>query len=60
MVMIFAIVRRMWFRQEPRLRNKYRLRFAEDGIVFQTAEIDSQIRWDFYNRILETDRFFLL
>jgi hypothetical protein len=63
MLMIFAvnyIVPRMWFRQEPKIRDEYRLRFAEDGIVFQTAQIDSQIRWELYNRIVESDRFFLL
>jgi hypothetical protein len=63
MAMIFAtnyILPGIWFRQEPMLRDEYQLAFSEDGILFRTVQIDSQLQWSLYTRIVESDRFFLL
>jgi YcxB-like protein len=51
---------RQRFRNDPRFRGEYRLRFTDDGIEFHTNEIDAKISWRIYKEALETKDFFLL
>jgi hypothetical protein len=51
---------RMYFKSNPKFRERYHLRFAEDGIHFKTTSIDSTLSWGHYSRFLEGDRVFLL
>jgi hypothetical protein len=50
----------IFYRQEPKFRDEYWLRFTEDGIDFKTEHIDSRIDWTFYNKVYENDRVYLL
>jgi hypothetical protein len=51
---------RVAFKANPKFRERYTLRFSEEGIHFKTATIDSTLKWDHYNACLESDRIFLL
>jgi hypothetical protein len=51
---------RVSFKNNPKFRERYHLRFAEDGIHFKTTSIDSKLSWGHYNRFLESDHVFLL
>jgi hypothetical protein len=48
------------FQGNPQFRSEYHLVFAEDGIVFQTDQIDSTLKWNIYKEALETKNFYLL
>jgi len=43
-----------------KLRDEYRLTFADDGIVFKTTSIDSRIEWNLYTHAIEVRDFYLL
>jgi hypothetical protein len=43
-----------------RLRDEYRLTFSDDGILFQTATIDSRINWGLYTSATVVRDFYLL
>ena len=51
---------RVAFKSNPKFRERYSLRFSEEGIHFKTATIDSTLKWDHYHACLESDRVFLL
>jgi hypothetical protein len=40
------------FRREAKFRYEYLLAFAENGIHFHTAHIDSQLQWSLYSKAL--------
>ncbi|MGI8788109.1 MAG: YcxB family protein [Pyrinomonadaceae bacterium] len=48
------------FRREPKLHDEYFLKFSEDGIVFKTADIDSNLQWSLYDKVWETEKFYFL
>ena len=51
---------RIWFRRNPKFREEYCLTFSPESIHFKTASIDSTLQWDYYERIIENSRLFLL
>jgi hypothetical protein len=51
---------RVAFKANPKFRERYALRFGEEGIHFKTATIDSTLKWDHYHALLESDRVFVL
>src|SRR5262249_48069537 len=51
---------RLWFRRNPKFREEYGLTFTRDSIHFQTASIDSVLRWTHYERVIESPTLFLL
>lgn len=55
-----VLMPRQRFRNNPRFRSEYLLRFTDDGIEFHTNEIDAKISWRIYKQALETKAFFLL
>ena len=48
------------FREDPRFKGEYLLRFSDRGIEFRTNEIDSKVSWRLYKEAVETKDFFLL
>ncbi len=48
------------FRANPKYRERYEIRFSDEGIHFKTSTIDSRLAWSHYQRLMETDRVFLL
>lgn len=56
----YFIAPRLRFRREPKLHNEYFLKFSEDGIVFKTAGIDSNLQWSLYDKVWATDKFYFL
>jgi hypothetical protein len=46
--------------QEPKFKDEYRLDFSEEGASFQTEHLNSKLDWSYYNKFLETDKFYLL
>jgi hypothetical protein len=51
---------RLIFKQNPKFRETYHLRFSDDGIDFKTKSFDSRISWNHYSRILEDNSVILL
>ena len=56
----FGLVPRRRFRANPKFRSEYQLEFAEEGISFRTANVDSTLRWAIYTEAIETEKFYLL
>ena len=54
------VLMRINFRQSPKFRDTYDVTISDAGIRFQTAESNADVKWSFYNRVLETDQVFLL
>lgn len=54
------LVRRYWFKQNPKFLETYNLTFDDAGVHFLTNSINSQIKWDHYASVLENDHLFLL
>lgn len=48
------------FRANPKYRERYDVRFSDDGIHFRTSTIDSRLAWSHYQQLMETDKVFLL
>jgi len=51
---------RLWFRQNPKFLEAYRLECDDSGIQFHTASIDSTLAWSHYDRALEDANVWLL
>jgi hypothetical protein len=51
---------RVAFKSQPKFRERYTLRFEEEGIHFKTATVDSTLKWSHYQTWLESDQIFLL
>jgi hypothetical protein len=45
LVAAFAVIPTIAFRREPKFRDDYSLSFSPQGIHFQTAHIDSDLKW---------------
>jgi len=39
------------YRNDPKVKEEYRLTFDDAGLHFQTKDIDSQIGWGLYNKV---------
>jgi hypothetical protein len=48
------------FRGDPKFRDEYHLTFREEGIAFQTENINATYKWNFYSGVIENDDFYLL
>jgi hypothetical protein len=57
---LFFIFPRQRFRSDPKYRDEFFLEFTDDGIRFQTEQIDSRLGWGLYTRVLENERFYVL
>jgi|SRR5215213_2024336 len=57
---LFFVFPRQRFRSDPRHRDEFFLEFTDDGIRFQTEQIDSKLNWSLYSSVIENDRFYVL
>ena len=55
-----VVLPRFLFRREPKLKESYELYFADSGIKFRTDKINSDIKWELYNRVLQDEKSYLL
>lgn len=60
LVAAFVVIPVIAFRREPKFRDEYSLSFSPLGIHFQTAHIDSQLKWDTYTAALVDAYSFIL
>jgi len=60
LVAVFAVIPRISFRNQPKLRDEYSLRFSPEGIHFQTAHIESDLEWSMYTSALVDAYSFIL
>ena len=51
---------RMIYNSQPKLKDEYRLSFADDGIGFKTDSIDSTLQWSLYQSWLSDDDFYIM
>jgi hypothetical protein len=59
-VVHFAMPRQQ-YRRNPKFREQYNLRFAEEGILFHSKGAESKLDWNFYSDVCETeDSYFLI
>jgi hypothetical protein len=49
-----------WYQGNPLLREEYRLSFSDEGIGFQTKNVESALQWSLYKEVWETERFYFL
>jgi len=56
----FYVIPHVIFISHSKYREECHLILKDEGILYKTKEIDSEIKWSFYNRILENDDFILL
>jgi hypothetical protein len=52
LIAAFAIIPTVAFRRQPKFRDEYSLSFSPHGIHFQTAHIDSDLKWSMYTSAL--------
>jgi hypothetical protein len=57
---IMFVLPRLAIAGASKLHNEYRLSFAEDGILYRTAAIDSRIDWSLYTHAVVVRDFYLL
>ena len=60
LVAAFAVIPTMAFRRQPKFRDDYSLTFSPQGIHFQTAHIDSDLKWGMYTGALVDAYSFIL
>jgi hypothetical protein len=48
------------YRTQPKLRDEYRLSFCDDGIVFKTEHVESNLQWTMFHRVIADERVYLL
>lgn len=48
------------YRTQPKLKDRYTLRFAEERIEFKTDKIDSELQWSLYQSWRFDDNFYVL
>lgn len=51
---------RICFKQNPRLREREKITFGENGIHLQTPTVDADLKWGFYDDVLENEALYLL
>ncbi len=60
LVAAFAVIPTIAFRSQPKFRDDYSLSFSPQGIHFQTAHIDSDLKWGMYTSALVDTYSFIL
>ncbi|MDQ3368699.1 MAG: YcxB family protein [Myxococcota bacterium] len=44
-----------WWRTQPKLHTAYQLELDDEGLAFRTGEVESKLRWSFYDRLVSDD-----
>lgn len=48
------------YRYQPKLKSEYRMQFRDEGLHFQTDEIDAELKWPLYHSWKRDDEFYFL
>jgi hypothetical protein len=56
----FFVIPKLVFRREPKFRDDYSLTFSTEGVHFQTAHIDSNLKWEIYTHVLTDSKSYIL
>lgn len=48
------------FKQTSKYHEEYHLIFSKDSVKFKTPSIDSELKWDIYSQLWESDTFYFL
>ncbi len=48
------------YRSQPKLKSEYRIQFREDVIIFQTNEINAELKWSIYHSWSCDNEFYIL
>jgi hypothetical protein len=56
----FFIVPPIVYKRDEKLRENYFLKFTDEAILFKIKGVESEIKWNFYNKFQENDEFILL
>jgi YcxB-like protein len=56
----FVVIPQLVFRFESKFRDEYSFSFSPEGVHFQTAHIDSHLKWSGYSRALVDAHSYLL
>lgn len=56
----YFVLPQRWYKNNPLLREEYRLQFSDEGIAFRTKDVDSTLKWSLYKDVWETDEFYFL
>jgi hypothetical protein len=60
LVSAFAIIPKIAFRSQLKLRDDYELQFSPQGIHFRTASVNSDLQWSLYTHALVDAHSFIL
>jgi hypothetical protein len=60
LALLWHVVPRVAFRQDPKRRDEYFLAFSPEGIHFRTGQADSHLQWSFYYQAIVTSHAYLL
>jgi len=60
LIAAFVVIPAITFRSEAKFRDEYSLSFSPQGIRFQTANIDSDLKWGMYTSALVDTYSFIL
>lgn len=55
-----AIYSKIRFAKDKKFNEEYEIDFNDQGMHFKTVSIDSVIKWDYYAKVWETEKFFYL
>ena len=48
------------FRGDPKFRDEFNLTFTDANIHFRTENLNATFAWNFYNKVIENDSFYIL
>ncbi|WP_238917578.1 YcxB family protein [Clostridium sp. YIM B02555] len=48
------------YRREPKYKEEYLLEFDDEEIRFKTASVESRLEWSIYNKVIETEKLYIL
>jgi hypothetical protein len=55
-----SIYSKIRFAKDKKFNEEYEISFNDQGIHFKTTSINSEIKWNFYTRVWETQKFFYI
>ncbi len=58
--MLYFYIPKRHFKLTSKFQEEYKLLFSEEGIVFKTENINSNLKWDVYTEIWENKEFYFL
>ncbi len=57
---IAKLIYKIRFKQNPKFKNKQKIKFTEEKIFYETNKIKSELEWTFYKKFLESKNTLIL